>query len=126
MNNFIKKILIIALLVSPILIGTVMFNVNSDKNSESSEKVYIALEEEGRVAGFILSRMGFSTLYIIAGIFLLPLLFIIGKVHPRTSVHTTKTNIWKSLQILWRNKNIRNITVINFVLQFFHSVKIIK
>ena len=50
MNNFIKKILIIALLVSPILIGTVMFNVNSDKNSESSEKVYIALEEEGRVA----------------------------------------------------------------------------
>jgi len=50
MKNIAKKLAIILLIVSPVLISVVLLNTNSRGNREFSEKVYIALEEEGRVA----------------------------------------------------------------------------
>jgi MFS family permease len=73
------------------------------------------------ITGFILSRMGFSALYIIAGLIIIPLILFILIVPSMRQVHPSKTNIWKSLQTLWKSHDVRNIIGANFILQFFYS-----
>jgi MFS family permease len=73
------------------------------------------------ITGFVLARMGFSALYSIAGIILVPLFFVVTKIHNNTSIHQAKANIWKSLLDVWKNKDIKTIVLVNFLLQFFYA-----
>jgi len=50
MKDIAKKLAIILLVLSPILISAVILSKNSNGNREFTEKVYVTLEEEGRVA----------------------------------------------------------------------------
>lgn len=77
------------------------------------------------ITGFVLSRMGFSALYSLAAMILVPLLFIVLRSPSSKQVHTSKTNIWKSLQHMMRNKDLRNIAFANFLLQFFYAWMVI-
>ena len=77
------------------------------------------------ITGFVLSRMGFSALYSLAAIILLPLLFVILRTPSSRQVHTSKINIWQSLQHMVKNKDLRNIALANFLLQFFYAWMVI-
>ncbi len=50
MKNIVKKLAIILFLVSPILISAVILSKDSNGSREFTEKVYVTLQEEGRVA----------------------------------------------------------------------------
>jgi MFS family permease len=77
------------------------------------------------LSGFILARMGFPALYTVAAILLIPLIFLIIATPPITQLHKSKINIWKSLTVIARNKNLRNIIGANFLLQFFYCWMVI-
>ena len=77
------------------------------------------------ITGFVLARMGFSTLYTIAAVLLVPLLIIIIQARSIRKIHISKVNILQSLKNLWKNKNVRNIALANFLLQFFYAWMII-
>ncbi len=77
------------------------------------------------ITGFILARMGFSSLYIIAAIILIPLILIIINTQSFSEIHPSKINIWSSLSNLFKTRNVRNIVVANFLLQFFYAWMVI-
>jgi MFS family permease len=77
------------------------------------------------ISGFILARMGFPSLYIIATITLVPLIFIIINTRSFSEIHTSKINIWHSLGKLFKTPNVRNIVMSNFILQFFYAWMVI-
>lgn len=77
------------------------------------------------ITGFVLARMGFSALYIIAAIILIPLLMVIINNQSYTHIHISKVHIWNDLLKLARNKDIKNIIAANFLLQFFYAWMVI-
>ncbi len=77
------------------------------------------------ITGFILSRMGFSALYSLAAMILIPLLFILLRTPSSKQVHVSKVNILKSLHHMVRNRDLRNIALANFLLQFFYAWMVI-
>jgi MFS family permease len=77
------------------------------------------------VSGFILARMGFSALYTLAALLLVPLLIIIINNHSIRTIHISKINIFQSMKTLWHNRNVRNIALANFLLQFFYAWMVI-
>ncbi len=77
------------------------------------------------ISGFILARMGFPSLYIIAAIILIPLILIIINTQSFSTIHSSKTNIWNSLRKLLKTRNVRNIVGANFLLQFFYAWMVI-
>lgn len=77
------------------------------------------------LAGFILARMGFPALYSLAGILLVPLVFLLIKTRSIRNNPQEKISTRKSLGFVLRNKNLRNIVGANFILQFFYSWMVI-
>lgn len=77
------------------------------------------------VTGFIMARMGFSALYTLAAIVLIPLVFILIKTPTSKHIHVSKVNIWKSIRHLYKDTDLRNIAIANFLLQFFYAWMVI-
>jgi len=77
------------------------------------------------ITGFVLARMGFDALYVIAAILLVPVAILLIKNKSITTIHSSKVNIWKSLLKLWHTKDLRNIVGANFLLQFFYAWMVI-
>jgi MFS family permease len=77
------------------------------------------------ITGFVLARMGFSALYIIAAVILIPLFILIISSQSYSHVHISKTNIWKDLSRLFKNRDVKNIVIANFLLQFFYAWMVI-
>lgn len=77
------------------------------------------------ITGFIMARMGFPALYTLAALILIPLLFILIKNPTSKHVHISKVNIWTSLRHLYRDSDLRNIAIANFILQFFYAWMVI-
>jgi MFS family permease len=77
------------------------------------------------LAGFILARLGFSALYALAGLMLVPLLFLLFKTRSIRSNPHEKISIRKSLALVSKNKDLRNILGANFILQIFYSWMVI-
>ena len=77
------------------------------------------------ITGFIMARMGFSALYTLAAFILIPLLFILIKSPTSKHVHISKVNIWTSLHHLYKDKDLRNIDVSHYLLQFFYAWMVI-
>ncbi|MEK7535423.1 MAG: MFS transporter [Patescibacteria group bacterium] len=78
------------------------------------------------IGGFIITRLGFNTLYAVSGaVFLLALLLSLRFTrHLRVSrLHTG--HFWKGLGRAWRNRNLRNVLTTQFLLQFFFSWMVI-
>ncbi len=71
--------------------------------------------------GFILSDGQFWRIYTVAGLLMLPFLYIIGQ-----KLSTFRDPVYKDeslkemLSLAWKNKNIRFISIANFLLQFFY------
>ncbi len=77
------------------------------------------------LAGFILARMGFPALYSLAGILLIPLIFLIIKTQTIRNNTQKQVNTWQSLKFIFKHKNLRNIVGANFILQFFYCWMVI-
>lgn len=75
--------------------------------------------------GYILARMGFPALYAVAGILLVPLIWLSFFVPLSPHVHESKVNIFVSLRKLWKTPDVRNIMFANFILQFFYAWMVI-
>ena len=78
------------------------------------------------VGGFIITKLGFSTLYAIAGAtFILTLVLSLrftGTVTPKR-LHTG--NIWSGLKVAWDRRDLRFVLITQFLLQFFFSWMVI-
>ncbi len=77
------------------------------------------------ISGFVLSRMGFSALFTVAGMAIVPVLIFVFHTPNFQNTHASKVHIWKSLVALWRHPDLRNIVVANFILQFFYAWMVI-
>jgi MFS family permease len=77
-------------------------------------------------AGFILSDSQFWKIYTVSAILVLPALFIIARKLSNFCDPEYKNVSLKEMMILaWQNKNIRSISIANFLLQFFYAWMII-
>jgi MFS family permease len=77
------------------------------------------------ITGFVLARMGFSALYVIAAVILVPLMILVVSSQSYSHVHISKTNIWRDLGKLFKSRDLRNIVIANFLLQFFYAWMVI-
>ncbi len=77
------------------------------------------------ITGFVLARMGFSALYVIAAVILVPLLILVVSSQSYSHVHISKTQIWRDLGKLFKSRDLRNIVIANFLLQFFYAWMVI-
>lgn len=78
------------------------------------------------VAGNIMSSASYPKIYALSGILILPILFIIGKhLHNFTDHTYTSISFIQTILTILREKNLRNVFVVQFLLQFFYGVMII-
>jgi MFS family permease len=78
------------------------------------------------IAGFLLSDNQFWKIYTVSAILVLPALFIIArKLSQFCDPEYKDVSLREMLAVAWQNKNIRNISIANFLLQFFYSWMII-
>ena len=78
------------------------------------------------IAGFLLSENQFWKIYTVSAILVLPALFIIArKLSQFCDPEYKDVSLREMLYTAWQNKNIRNISIANFLLQFFYSWMII-
>jgi MFS family permease len=77
------------------------------------------------ITGFVLARMGFSALYVIAAVILVPLMILVVSSQSYSHVHISKTQIWRDLGKLFKSRDLRNIVIANFLLQFFYAWMVI-
>lgn len=138
-NAFVKVPLPLEIIFCVLVAANTMFFLTNDilvdqvADSESMGKTrgsYLTILNVGYViaptiTGFILSRMGFSALYGIAGILLIPLLLVVLRNPSTKHIHPSKVNIWKSLYAVSKNRDLRNIVGANFLLQFFYAWMVI-
>jgi MFS family permease len=78
------------------------------------------------IAGFLLSDNQFWKIYTVSAILVLPALFIVARqLYQFCDPEYKDVSLREMLTMAWRNKNIRNISIANFLLQFFYSWMII-
>jgi MFS family permease len=77
------------------------------------------------ITGYILARMGFSSLYTLTAIILIPVIWLAFLAPAASHTHHSKVNIFASLKKLWKTNDLRNIVFANFILQFFYSWMVI-
>ncbi|MFA6301485.1 MAG: MFS transporter [Candidatus Paceibacterota bacterium] len=78
------------------------------------------------VAGFLLSQNQFWKVYTVSAILVLPALFIIArKLSSFCDPEYKGISLKAMFPLAWKNKNIRSISIANFLLQFFYSWMII-
>ena len=74
------------------------------------------------IAGFIIARSGFSAVYFIAAVTFIAALLAAGRFTKRVILpHTRRGNLWKGLGQAWRNKNLRVVLGLVFLLQVFFA-----
>lgn len=138
-NAFVVNPFVIASLFVLLFSGNIMFFLSNDiiidqvADQDSMGKTrgtYLTALNLGYViaptiTGFVLARMGFSALYIIAAVILIPLFMLVISSQSYSHVHISKTNIWKDLSRLFKNRDVKNIVIANFLLQFFYAWMVI-
>lgn len=138
-NAFVVNPYVIASLFVLLFSGNIMFFLSNDiiidqvADQDSMGKTrgtYLTALNLGYViaptiTGFVLARMGFSALYIIAAVILIPLFMLVISSQSYSHVHISKTNIWKDLSRLLKNRDVKNIVIANFLLQFFYAWMVI-
>lgn len=138
-NAFVVNPFVIASLFVLLFSGNIMFFLSNDiiidqvADQDSMGKTrgtYLTALNLGYViaptiTGFVLARMGFSALYIIAAVILIPLFMLVINSQSYSHVHISKTNIWKDLSRLFKNRDVKNIVIANFLLQFFYAWMVI-
>jgi MFS family permease len=78
------------------------------------------------IAGFLLSENQFWKVYIVSALLVLPALFIIiRKLSQFSDPDYKDVSLIEMFSLAWQNKNIRFISIANFLLQFFYSWMII-
>jgi len=78
------------------------------------------------IAGFIIARSGFSTVYFIAGVAFIIALLAANRFTKRISLpHTRRGNLWKGFTQAWRNKNLRVVLTLVFLLHAFFAWMVI-
>ncbi len=78
------------------------------------------------IAGFILKYLGFSDLYALAALLLLPFLFLLYKrfKHFKDPIYE-KLRILPTINELHKNSDLRNIFIVQFLIRFFFSWMVI-
>ena len=83
------------------------------------------------LATYLVIRGDYNLVYGVAGLVLIPLLLIvIFKFKENPQLKTAGSTVWEELKYLWVNKtqataNIRNILIIDFLLNFFYAIMVI-
>lgn len=78
------------------------------------------------VSGLILASNNYSKIYLVSFLFLIPVAIIL-----LTSLSNFKdskyqaTHVWRTIKVIWRDKNLLNIVMANWLLFFFYSWMII-
>lgn len=138
-NIFITNPIVLAIAFCFLFTGNVMFFLTNDiiidQSSESSTigtirgnyltVLNITYVLAPLVTGYMLARMGFSALYTLAIVLLIPAIILVLKAPVQKNVHNSKINIFHSLKKLWNNSDVRNIVFANFILQFFYAWMVI-
>jgi MFS family permease len=74
------------------------------------------------ISGLILTDGDYWKIYLASAVFLLPVILILLtdlRRHKDSEYQTTR--VWQTTKIIWRNVNLRNIFLANFLLLFFYS-----
>lgn len=77
------------------------------------------------IAGFIADRLGFGTLYGFAIVLLIPVLIILIRLPNITITHPSKTNLLALVHTFIKNNALRDVFLVNFLLQFFYAWMVI-
>ena len=77
------------------------------------------------IAGFIIARSGFNTLYIISTLVFILALFASRTFTKISTPHIRKGNLWRGLKSAWTNNDLRHVLILCFLLQFFFSWMVI-
>ena len=78
------------------------------------------------IAGFVVDRLGFQTLYGFGIVILIPVLIIIGFQLPTVNhTHPSRSNIFSIARKFLKNRKLRAVFTINFILQFFYAWMVI-
>ena len=78
------------------------------------------------IAGFVVDRLGFQTLYGFGIVILIPVLIIIGFQLPTVNhTHPSRSNIFMIARKFLKNRKLRAVFTINFILQFFYAWMVI-
>lgn len=77
------------------------------------------------IAGFILKRYSFESLYFISALFCIPLLLIARNKLSNTEVKMNRTHIINSIKKVFANKDVKNVVIAHFILQFFYAWMVI-
>jgi MFS family permease len=78
------------------------------------------------IVGSILAQSNYSSVYIFSALFLLPLIFIVGKKFKKLKDNEYhKIHISGGIQTIAKDKNLRNIYLSNLLLQIFYSWMVI-
>jgi len=78
------------------------------------------------IAGFVITRLGFSSLYALSGaIFILAMLLSLRFTRGVIPKRKRTGNMWKGLVSAWGKRDLRFILIIQFLLQFFFSWMVI-
>ncbi len=78
------------------------------------------------ITGLLVSRIGFNKIYLIGAAFLLPTVFFIATKEQKFRDPTYKPlHIFRSLKALLKNKKVRLITFLNFLLHLFYAWMVI-
>lgn len=77
------------------------------------------------IAGIILARLGFQSVYLFAAIAFIPLLYFIALVRHFKDSEYTQQNILSAFKTTWKNPDVFCIVMSNLVLQMFYCVMVI-
>lgn len=138
-NIFVANPIVIAIAFCFLFAANIMFFLTNDivldqySPTDSTGSVrggYLTVLNLGYVlapiiTGYILARMGFSSLYTLTAIILIPVIWLAFLAPAASHTHHSKVNIFASLKKLWKTNDLRNIVFANFILQFFYSWMVI-
>jgi MFS family permease len=77
------------------------------------------------ITGLILKQYSFATLYFLSALFCLPLLLIVRKKFSGTVTKISEVHIITSMKKAFANKDVKNVVIAQFILQFFYAWMVI-
>jgi len=77
------------------------------------------------ITGFILKQYSFESLYFISALFCIPLLLIARIKFSNSDTMMSETHIFTSLKKAFENKDVKNVVIAQFILQFFFAWMVI-
>lgn len=120
----------INLIVIPLIyFSTDIFLEGFSKNNETGlirgiylTAVNLAWAISPLISGLLLTNIDYWKIYLASAIFLVPvILILVMNLRRFKDSKYEATHIWQTTKIIWRNKNLLNIFMANFLLSFFYS-----